>query len=87
MLDSLETVVSELHHANGDRTRAYVAPFGVVTSVDPSAPTPADRCVKLTDHDRRQAREMRRIAEKYNTRKMCIRDRNILLQDDVFAFI
>lgn len=68
VLDSLETVVSELHHANGDRTRAYVAPFGVVTSVDPSAPTPADRCVKLTDHDRRQAREMRRIAEKYNTR-------------------
>ena len=51
VLESLETVVSELNHANNDRTRAYVAPFGVVTSVDPSAPTPADRCVKLTEHD------------------------------------
>ena len=68
VLESLETVVSQLNHANNDKTRAYVAPFGVVTSVDPSAPTPADRCVKLTDHDRRQAKEMRRIAEKYSTR-------------------
>lgn len=68
VLESLETVISQLDHANNDRTRAYVAPFGVVTSVDPSAPTPADRCVKLTEHDLRQARDMRRIAEKYNTR-------------------
>ena len=68
VLESLETVISELNHANDDRTRAYVTPFGVVTSVDPSAPTPADRCVKLTDHDIRQAKEMRRIAEKYSTR-------------------
>ena len=44
VLESLETVVSELNHANNDRTRAYVAPFGAVTSVDPSAPTSA-RCV------------------------------------------
>ena len=34
VLESLETVVSELNHANSDRTRAYVAPFGAVTSVD-----------------------------------------------------
>lgn len=68
VLESLETVVSQLNHANNDRTRAYVAPFGVVTSVDPSAPTPADRCVKLTEHDLRQAADMRRIAEKYSTR-------------------
>lgn len=68
VLESLETVVSELNHANQDKTRAYVAPFGVVTSVDPSAPTPADRSVKLTEHDLRQAKEMRRIAEKYSTR-------------------
>lgn len=68
VLESLETVISELHHANNGRTRAYVAPFGAVTSVDPSAPTPADRCVGLTEHDLRQAKDMRRIAEKYNTR-------------------
>lgn len=68
VLESLETVISTLNHANNDRTLAYVAPFGVVTSVDPSAATPADRCVKLTEHDLRQAKEMRRIAAKYNTR-------------------
>lgn len=68
MLDSLETVVKTLDHANGGLTRAFVAPFGIVTSVDPSAPTPADRCVALTEHDKKQARDMRRIAEKYNTR-------------------
>ena len=67
MLDSLETVIQELNHANDDKTRAYVAPFGVVTSVDPSAPTPADRCVALTEHDKKQAKDMRKIAEKYGT--------------------
>lgn len=68
VLDSLETVISQLNHGNDDRTRAYVAPFGVVTSVDPSGATPADRCVKLTEHDIRQAKDMRRIAQKYSTR-------------------
>lgn len=68
ILESLETVVSELNHAHDDRTKAYVAPFGAVTSIDPSAPTPADRCVRLTEHDLRQAADMRRIARKYDTR-------------------
>lgn len=68
MLYSLETVIEQLNNSNNGRTKAYVAPFGVVTSVDPSAPTPADRCVKLTEHDLMQAKEMRRIAKKYNTR-------------------
>lgn len=68
MLYSLETVIEQLNNANNGKTKAYVAPFGVVTSVDPSAPTPADRCVQLTEHDFMQAKEMRRIAKKYNTR-------------------
>ncbi len=68
MLYSLESVIEQLNNSNNGKTKAYVAPFGVVTSVDPSAPTPADRCVKLTEHDLMQAKEMRRIAKKYNTR-------------------
>lgn len=68
MLDSLESVISQLNHANEDRTRAFVAPFGAVTSVDPSAPTPADRCTVLTEHDKKQAGDMREIARKYGTR-------------------
>lgn len=68
ILYSLESVIEQLNNSNNGKTRAYVAPFGIVTSVDPSAPTPADRCVKLTEHDLMQSREMRRIAKKYNTR-------------------
>jgi cytosine/adenosine deaminase-related metal-dependent hydrolase len=68
MLYSLESVIEQLNNSNNGKTKAYVAPFGVVTSVDPSAPTPADRCVKLTEHDLMQAKDMRRIAKKYNTR-------------------
>lgn len=68
MLYSLEAVIEQLNNSNNGKTKAYVAPFGVITSVDPSAPTPADRCVKLTEHDLMQAKEMRRIARKYNTR-------------------
>lgn len=68
VLQSLETVIGELHNSNQGKVKAYVAPFGVITSIDPSAPTPADRCVQLSEHDRMQAKEMRRIAEKFSTR-------------------
>lgn len=68
MLNSLETVIEQLNNSNNGKTKAYVAPFGVITSVDPSAPTPADRCVKPSEHDLRQAKDMRKIAKKYNTR-------------------
>lgn len=68
MLYSLEAVIEQLNNSNNGKTKAYVTPFGVVTSVDPSAPTPADRCVTITEHDLIQAKDMRRIAKKYNTR-------------------
>ena len=68
LLYSLESVIEQLNNANNGKTKAYVAPFGVVTSLDPSASSPADRCVKLSDYDLIQAKEMRRIAKKYNTR-------------------
>ena len=68
VLDSLETVIQELNHANGDRTRAYVTPFGAITSIEVSGPTGADRVIAPTEWDLYQAKEMRRIAAKYNTR-------------------
>ena len=66
--DSLEQVIATLNGANGGRTLAYVAPFGLVTSLNPSGPTPAEELTTLTEHDVRQARAMRRIADKYHTR-------------------
>lgn len=68
ILYNLEAVIEQLHNSNNGKTKAYVTPFGIITSADPSAPTPADRCIRLSDHDLMQAREMRRIAKKYNTR-------------------
>mgnify|MGYP001026650450 CR=1 FL=1 len=66
--DSLEEVISTLHNTNDGKTLAYVAPFGLITSINPSGATPENELTRLTEHDVRQARAMRRIADKYRTR-------------------
>ena len=66
--DSLEEVISTLHNTNDGKTLAYVAPFGMITSINPSGATPESELTRLTEHDVRQARAMRRIADKYCTR-------------------
>lgn len=68
VLQGAEAVIEALNHANGDRTRAFITPFVIVTSVNPSAPTPPDHIYGLTDHDRYQAKRIREIARKYKTR-------------------
>lgn len=68
IIKNTETVIRDLNHANGDKTRAFVTPFGAIASTDPSNPNPADRLVKLTEHDRLQCKEVRRIARDYDTR-------------------
>lgn len=61
-------MIEALNHANEDRTRAFITPFVIVTSVDPSNPTSPDRLYGLNDHDLYQAKKIREIARKYNTR-------------------
>ena len=68
VIKSLESVIATLDHTSGDRIRAFVTPFGALTSTNPSGPTPADQLTGLTELDRLQAREMRRIARAYGTR-------------------
>ncbi|WP_409178840.1 amidohydrolase family protein [Brevibacillus fortis] len=68
VLAGAEAVIEALNHANNDKTRAYITPFVIVTSVNPSYPTPADQLFGLTDFDRYQARKIREIAKKYDTR-------------------
>lgn len=63
VLAGAEAVIEALHHANSDRTRAYITPFVIVTSINPSA-----QLFGLTDFDRYQARKIREIARKYDTR-------------------
>lgn len=67
-LESLEKVIETLNNTNNGKTFAYVGPFGIVTSIEPSGATPIESLTTLTEHDKRQAKDMLRIAKKYNTR-------------------
>src|SRR6056297_2717561 len=68
VLKSTEKVIEKLNHSNGDKIRAFVTPFVIISSVNPSNSTPADQLMELTTHDRYQAKKIREIAKKYNTR-------------------
>jgi cytosine/adenosine deaminase-related metal-dependent hydrolase len=68
VVKSLETVVKTLNNTNGGKTFAYVTPFGIVTSINPSGATPREQLTTLSEHDKLQAREMLRVAKEYNTR-------------------
>lgn len=68
VLKGAEGVIEALNHANNDRTRAFITPFVIVTSVDPSQPTSPAQLYGLSEHDYYQAKKIREIAKKYNTR-------------------
>ena len=88
-----EAAIEACHGAHEGRVRAFVTPFTILTSIDPSNPTPADQATTLTDHDRLQARRVRRLAEKHKTRihsdafggmvRLAARDEAALLGPDV----
>ena len=65
---SMETVIDTLNNTNNGKTYAYVGPFGMVTSINPSGPTTLNELTQLTEHDKIQAREMLRVAKEKNTR-------------------
>lgn len=69
MIAAMEQVIAALHHANGDRTRAFVAPYGLLPSVSPSFPTPADKLPdELSPADQHHLDELWRVADEYGTR-------------------
>lgn len=92
-LEGMEGVIQTWNHGANDRIRVFAAPFVMVSSVNPSFPTPPDVAIALTDHDRLQMRRIREIARKYNTRihtdafggmiQMSHQDPNALLGPDV----
>ena len=63
-----EAVIETWNHAFEDRIRVFVTPFTIVTSVDPSNPTPSDLATSLSEHDRVQSRRVREIAARWQTR-------------------
>lgn len=63
-----EAVIESLNNTSNGLIKAFVTPFVIVTSVNPSYPTSPDQLYGLTDHDLLQAKEVRKIAKKYNSR-------------------
>lgn len=68
LLDGTEEAIKALNHTHDDTIRAFVAPFVLVPSVNPSEPTLPDVATNLTEHDRYMMRRVREIANKYQTR-------------------
>lgn len=92
-LAGMEEVIRTWNHAANDRIRAYCAPFVLITSVNPSAPTTPELANIATEHDRYQWQKVREIANKYQTRihtdafgsmiQMCKDEPDALLGPDV----
>jgi 5-methylthioadenosine/S-adenosylhomocysteine deaminase len=88
-----EAAIEACHGAHDGRVRAFVTPFTILTSIDPSNPTPPELATTLTEHDRLQARRVRALAEKHATRihsdafggmvRLAARDEAALLGPDV----
>ncbi|MFN8636140.1 MAG: amidohydrolase family protein [Chloroflexota bacterium] len=68
VMDGTEAVVQSWHHGADDRIRVFVTPFTMIPSLDPSNPSTPDVATTLTDHDRYQARRVRELAARYDTR-------------------
>lgn len=68
IMASTEEAIELVNGTFDGRILAFVAPFVMVGSVEPSGPTPADRAVKLTDYDRKMMRAVREIARRQKTR-------------------
>jgi cytosine/adenosine deaminase-related metal-dependent hydrolase len=63
-----EAVIEQWHHGANDRIRVFVTPFTIVPSLISSGPTPPDIGMTLQPHDRKQARRVRELAAKHQTR-------------------
>lgn len=63
-----EAAIEALNNSNNGKTKAFITPFVIVTSVDGSNSTTPDKLLGLTNHDKLQAKRIREIARKYDTR-------------------
>jgi cytosine/adenosine deaminase-related metal-dependent hydrolase len=63
-----EAVIQTWHHGADDRIRVFVTPFTMITSLDPSNPSTPDVATTLSEHDRLQARRVRELAARWQTR-------------------
>lgn len=68
LMENTEEAIQLTNHSHGDLIRAFVAPFVLVSSVNPSSPTLPDQAVALDEQDRRMMKKVREIAARQKTR-------------------
>lgn len=68
MMAGAEAVIESINGAAEGRIRAFITPFTIMPSIDPSNPTTPDRAVLATDADRMQGRRIKETAAKYGVR-------------------
>lgn len=68
LMENTEEAIIRTNHTHNDLIRAFVTPFVMVSSVDPSSPTPPDEAVRLTEQDKRMMKWVREIAKRQKTR-------------------
>ena len=68
LMENTEEAIIRTNHTHNDLIRAFVTPFVMVSSVNPSSPTPPDEAVRLTEQDKRMMKWVREIAKRQKTR-------------------
>lgn len=93
LMEGAENAISEILSWNNPRLRAYIAPFVMVPSGEPSGLSWPDVVTNLTRQDRYMTQRVREVAKKYHTRihteafggmiRVAATDENALLGPDV----
>ena len=68
MIAGAEAVIEAVDGSAEGRIKAFITPFTIMPSIDPSNPTTPDRATRSTEHDRMQGRRIREVAAKHRVR-------------------
>lgn len=68
MLAGAEAVIQSVNGSADGRIKAFITPFTIMPSVDPSNPTTPDRAIRSTAEDRMQGRRIKETAAKWGIR-------------------
>ncbi len=68
MLAGAEAVIETVNGTANGRIKAFVTPFTIMPSIDPSNPTTPDRATRSTPEDRMQGRKVKELAARHKTR-------------------
>lgn len=68
MLSGAEAVIESINGTADGKISAFITPFTILPSIDPSNPTTPDRAVLATEADRMQGRRIKETAAKHGVR-------------------